>query len=99
MVGWHHLVNGHELGQILGNSKGQGGLTCCSPWGCKESDVTQQLNDNKMVILRHRAGSDTGSFGPETISPAPTPVLRREQVRGCVAARRAAWQINFHFHF
>ena len=36
MVGWHHLLHGHEFKQSLGNSGRQGGLTCCSPWGCKE---------------------------------------------------------------
>ena len=35
MVGWHHQCNGHELGQSLGDNKGQGGLACCSPWGHK----------------------------------------------------------------
>ena len=32
--------NGHELEQALGDSEGQGSLVCCSPWGCKESDMT-----------------------------------------------------------
>ena len=36
MGGWHHQCNGHELGQTLGDGEGQGGLVCCSPWGCKE---------------------------------------------------------------
>ena len=27
-----------------GDGDGQGGLECCSPWGCKESDVTERLN-------------------------------------------------------
>ena len=40
MVGWHHQVNGHEFDQILGESEGQGSLASCSPWGCKESDMT-----------------------------------------------------------
>ena len=40
MVGWHHWVSGHEFEQTLGNSGGQGGLVCCSPWGCKEPDTT-----------------------------------------------------------
>ena len=40
-VGWQpHLNNGHEFEQTLGDSKGQGSLVCCSPWGHKESDVT-----------------------------------------------------------
>ena len=47
MIGWHHRLNGHEFEQIPGDSEGQGSLTCCSPWGCKESDVTEQLNNNK----------------------------------------------------
>ena len=34
---WHHQFNGHELGQTLGDSEGQGGRMCCSPWDCKES--------------------------------------------------------------
>ena len=33
MVGWHHQLNGYELEQTLGDSVGQGGLACCSPWG------------------------------------------------------------------
>ena len=36
MVGWHHQLHGHELEQALGVADGQGGLACCSPWGCKE---------------------------------------------------------------
>ena len=40
MVGEHDLLNSHELGQTPGDSKGQGGLVCCSPWGHKESDAT-----------------------------------------------------------
>ena len=46
MVGWHHQLNGHEFEQTLGDGGGQGSLVCCSPWGCKESDVTEQLNNN-----------------------------------------------------
>ena len=46
MDGQHHRLNGHELGQTLGDSKGQGGLACCSPWDCKELDMTQQLNSS-----------------------------------------------------
>ena len=48
MVGWHHLLNGCEFEQTLGNSEGQGSLGCCSLWGHKESDTTEWLN-NKYV--------------------------------------------------
>ena len=44
MVGWHHWLNGHELEQALGAGDGQGSLACCSPWGCKESEMTERLN-------------------------------------------------------
>ena len=46
MVGWHHGLNGHEFEQAPGDSEGQQSLVCCSPWGCKESDMTEQLNNN-----------------------------------------------------
>ena len=44
MVGWYHWFNGHEFEQALGEGEGQGSLACCSPWGCKESDMTERLN-------------------------------------------------------
>ena len=44
MVGWHHWLNGHEFEQALGDSEGQGSLECYSPWGRKDSDVTERMN-------------------------------------------------------
>ena len=44
MVGWHHWLNGPEFEQTLGVGDGQGSMACCSPWGYKESDVTEDLN-------------------------------------------------------
>ena len=44
IVGWHHQLDGHEFEQALGVHDGQGSLVCCSPWGHKESDTTEQLN-------------------------------------------------------
>ena len=41
MVGWHHRLSGHEFEQTLGDSKGQVNQVCCSPWGHKESDMTE----------------------------------------------------------
>ena len=41
MVGLHPQLNEHELEQALGSGEGQGSLACCSPWGCKESGVTE----------------------------------------------------------
>ena len=42
MVGWHHCRHGPEFEQTLGDGEGQGNMVCCSPWGCEESDVTEQ---------------------------------------------------------
>ena len=44
MVGWHHRLNEYEFEQGPGVDDGQGGLVCCSPWGRKELDRTEQLN-------------------------------------------------------
>ena len=44
MVGWHHQLNGHGFGWTSGVGDGQGGLACCSSWGCKESYMTERLN-------------------------------------------------------
>ena len=46
IAGRHHRCNEHELGQTPRDGKGQGDLVCCSPWGCKESDMTGQLSNN-----------------------------------------------------
>ena len=46
-------LSGCEFEQILGDSEGQGSLAFCSPWGCKELDRTEQLN-NKMYILKEK---------------------------------------------
>ena len=44
MLGCHHWLNRHEFGQAPGVGDGQGSLVCCSRWGHKESDMTEQLN-------------------------------------------------------
>ena len=51
MVGWHHRLNGHEFEQALGDGEGQGSLVCCSLWGCKESDMTERLNNNNKIFI------------------------------------------------
>ena len=45
-VGWHHWLDGHELEQAPGDGEGQGSLVCGSPWGHKESDMREWLNNN-----------------------------------------------------
>ena len=46
MVGWHHQLNGHEFEQSPGDGEGQRNLMYCLPWGHKELDTTEQLNNN-----------------------------------------------------
>ena len=41
---WHHQLDGHEFEKAPGVGDGQGSLACCSPWGCKELDTTEQIN-------------------------------------------------------
>ena len=56
MVRWHQRLNGHEFEQVPGDGEGQGSLTCCSPWVCKELDITERLNNNRRGSkrLKHR---------------------------------------------
>ena len=53
-VGWHHPLNGPEFEQAPGDGEGQGSLACCTPWGHKESDMTERLNKNKGVLPKWR---------------------------------------------
>ena len=50
LVGWRHRFNGHEFEQALEDGEGQRSLVCCSPWGCKESDRTEELNSNSNKV-------------------------------------------------
>ena len=49
MAGWHHLLSGHEFKQTPGDSEGRESLVC-SPWGLKESDMTERLNSNSQIF-------------------------------------------------
>ena len=50
MVGWHHRLNGHEYEQTPGECEGWGSLACYSPWGCKELDMIERLNNNNSKV-------------------------------------------------
>ena len=50
MVGWHYWLNRHEFEQAPGDGKRQGNLACCSPWGHRESDMTEWLSNNNSNI-------------------------------------------------
>ena len=62
IVGWHQRFDGLELQQALGVGDGQGTLVCCSPWGRKESDTTEQRN-NDSCTREQALGSRLSSCG------------------------------------
>ena len=49
--GWHHQFVEHEFELAPGAGDGQGGLACCSPWGCRKSDITEQLNWSEWLMI------------------------------------------------
>ena len=51
IVGWHHWLTRHEFEQTRGDGEGQGSLACSSPQGHKESDTTEQLNNNNKEVI------------------------------------------------
>ena len=52
LVGWHHQLNEHDFEKTLGDSEGEGNLAGCSPWGHKESDTTEWLNNNLIFFKK-----------------------------------------------
>ena len=84
MVGWHHWLDGHEFEQALGVGDGQGSLVCCSPWGCKEPDMTERLNWLTdwlglvppawgQKVLQHCTTGFLDSISRQQASSSPTP--------------------------
>ena len=55
-VSWHHQLNGHQFEQTSGDGERQASLACCSPRGCNESVMTEQLNSNNTSLIQHRLG-------------------------------------------
>ena len=49
--GWHHRLNGPEFEQALGVGDEQRSVACCSPWGCKELEMNEQLKNNYILML------------------------------------------------
>ena len=86
MVGWHHWLDGHEFGWTPGVGDGRGGLACCSSWGRKESDTTEQLNWTEHCLIEiltyhlslHKGRSDFWSFLLPLLKGTLTELLRRE---------------------
>ena len=62
IVGWHHQLSGHEFEQTLGDSGGQGSLVCC-PWGHRNSDTTERLDNNNSKLRPGRVLLDSSRRG------------------------------------
>ena len=90
MVGWHHWLNGHEFKQALGVCDGQGNLVCCSPWDCKESDVTEWLNWIEHTCAKVRTVSSFASRGKRCWSRRGWS-RSAEQAGVCVGAILSGW--------
>ena len=89
MVRWCHQLNGHEFEQTHRENEGQGSLACCSPWGHKESDMTQQLNNDN----HSEAAKGFQDFAPQT------PPVRNATLRAwwlsCPALSRGSQMVSF----
>ena len=80
MVGWHHQHNEHEFEQAPGVGDGQGSLGCCSPWGCKESDMTKWLNWTLLSLYLQITLYRRGHYGHFTDVENVTACLKRSEI-------------------
>ena len=74
MVEWHHQLNEHEAEQALGDDEGWVSLACCRPWGCKESDMTVQLNNNVLSTVGNKVSKIQSSEDLGFIDELHTPI-------------------------
>ena len=75
IVGWHHQLNEHEFEQAPGDGEGQGSLVCNSPWGCKELETTEQLNNNKTFPVNGPIVNILGCEGHKVSVTSYSPML------------------------
>ena len=66
MVGWHHRLSAHEFEQAPGDGDGQGSLAWCSPWGHKESDTTERLNNDFVTVFPRILSSLKSEMMPQS---------------------------------
>ena len=83
VVGCHHRLNRHELEKTPGVGDRQGGLACCSPWCCKESDMTEELSWTELKLRGPDVTSKNYSLLPKCVWPMPRCIQERQGVSGC----------------
>ena len=66
MVGWHHRLSAPEFEQAPGDGDGQGSLAWCSPWGHKESDTTERLNNDFVTVFPRILSSLKSEMMPQS---------------------------------
>ena len=86
IVGQHHQLDGQEFEQAPGAGDGQGSLACCSPWGRKESDTTEQLNNNRSALV------NTGDWVRE-VSSDYQPVQCFQSAEDFTVVLRPGWAL------
>ena len=85
MFGWHLWLNGHEFEQAWGVGDGQGSLACCSPWGGKESDMTEGLNNNnKKLTLK--------TYLPQLFLPNTLCLVFNQKLQGILKGIKKVWR-------
>ena len=68
-VGWHYQLSGQEFEQAPVVGEGQGSLVCCSPWGCKELDTTEWLNNKNACPCYRKKESENHSVVSDCLRP------------------------------
>ena len=71
IVGWHHRLNGHDFEQTLGVGDGQRSLACCSPWGHKELDTNERLNNDIAVLTSNLSSLEMCTSHISLFPPLP----------------------------
>ena len=83
VVGWHHQRDGHEFEQALGVGDRQGGLACCSPWGRRELDMTERLNNNIPLSITQVQSSHSSDQNIPHSSPSSIESLEISRLLQC----------------
>ena len=70
------VINSTDISeQAFRDGEGQGSLSCCSPWGCKESDTTVQLNNNVLSNVDNKVWKIHSSEDLGFMDKLHTPII------------------------